>query len=679
MPMRHRKIIFFFLSAVVFSVPFRSFGSESATVWIFFRDKGPESVPKHMPGAAASLGISERALDRRARGFPGRELLDERDLPVCETYLSRLRARGLTPRVASRWLNAVSAVADKADLPAVASLPFVLEIRPVGSARILPPTDTPLPVRRRTAGEHLLNYGVSLDQNALIRVPELHDMGLSGKNTLIGLIDTGFDHPGRDIFSSLDVVAEYDFIWDDDSTPDGENDPAGQHNHGTQVLSVIGGYAPGILVGPAYGASYALAKTEWIASETRTEEDHWVAAIEWLEAIGCDIVSSSLGYVSFDDGFSYAYSDLDGNHCVTTLAADIAARKGVVVVSSAGNERNTPWHYITSPADGHEVIAVGAVYPDGEITGFSSVGPAADGRIKPDVMAMGSGVVSVSTRRGNQFSHSYVSGTSFSAPLVAGVCALLLEAHPGLTQQDVRETLKQTADRAANPDTLYGWGILNAHEAVFHHGPVLRNYQIISDVSASRNVFSMDLHTRNQVPPGRVVLYGRSGASQPFDSLQMTLRGTAHPYRYTVELPVPWSLDDLAFYFRVTDQAGRQTRTPFHAPDRLFFLSDTSGPGVPINIYLPEELALLPVYPNPFNTDVHIVFELPEAARVKLTVFDILGREVAVLIDRELSAGKKEVLWDGRDGYGMPCASGIYFCRLDAGTTFRIRKMVLTR
>ncbi len=647
--------------------------AESRKVWIFFTDKGSQVLSK---STAQDVQISNRALERRARALPESRLLDEMDLPVFQGYLSRLSRRGIVPIVISRWLNAVSAEVAHERLPEIEAFPFVKEVRPVGSFEWRPPTESEMRSISKQFESHELDYGPSRDQNALMHVPELHDLGLSGKNIFIGLIDTGFNHTGRDVFQSLSIVAEHDFVQNDDTTSNQEGDSDQEQNHGTQVLSVIGGYLPGILIGPAYQADYALAKTENVSSETRVEEDAWVAGLEWLESLGCDIVSTSLGYNFFDDGFSYTYADLDGQHCVTTIAADIAARKGVVVVSSAGNERADSWHYVTSPADGFDVLAVGAVYPDGEITGFSSVGPTFDGRIKPDVMAMGSSVVVISSSRDSKFTHSFVSGTSFAAPLTAGVCALMLEAHPGLAQADIREAIKQTADRAANPDTLYGWGIVNAHDAVFYHGPILRDIQFASDESQNHTIFSLEAITSDGQPPARCFFYYRQANSEPYDSLEMSPVNSETPFRYRVELPSQLDLPKMLFYLTLHDETGRLIRSPYHAPDRVFTVSDTSSPFV---IEFPETFVVHPVYPNPFNQAAHITFELPKAAFVKVTIINLLGQVVTVLIDRELTAGKKEISWDGKTHAGSNLASGVYFCRIETGIAHAIQKMVLVR
>jgi subtilisin family serine protease len=232
-------------------------------------------------------------------------------------------------------------------------------------------------------------------------------------------------------------------------------------------LSTIGGYAPGNLIGPAYGATYILAKTENTEWERHIEEDAWVAGAEWVDSIGADIISSSLGYsIGFTNGEpDYAWSDLDGNTTIVTIGADIAASRGILVVNSAGNDGwvALPANTLIGPCDGDSVLAVGAVDGAGVRGSFSSVGLTADGRIKPDVMAMGVGVRVAGTTTPTVYGSS--GGTSFSCPLAAGAAALILEARPNASNQAIMDALRSTASQAGAPDRFYGWGIVDAAAA----------------------------------------------------------------------------------------------------------------------------------------------------------------------------------------------------------------------
>ncbi|HPG42025.1 MAG TPA: S8 family serine peptidase [bacterium] len=452
-PVIHRSLTAFITAATADSVP----------VWIFFTDKGIHSLTD-LTEASRTVQLPERTLRRRARGSvnPGVDLYD---LPVKESYIDSLLFYGFTRRHTSAWLNAVSGYISRKNLEEVADLIFVQEIRllPHRSVRHEITVQSAEPGKSYRES-HLLNYGNSATQLEMINVPGLHDLGLSGNGILICLLDTGFDLQ-HNALQSVNVTARYDFV-DQDSIVSDEpgKDSDNQDDHGTKVLSVIGGNCSGELYGTAFGASYLLGKTEIQDLEVVIEEDNWVACIEWAERLGADIASSSLVYNDW-----YDYKDMDGNTAITTRVADIAVARGMIVTVSAGNERNSEWHYICAPADADSVITVGAVDKKGILASFSSAGPTADGRIKPDVVAMGKAVVAVNTDNPSTFSS--VDGTSYSNPLIAGVCALLLEAHPHWTPMQIREALIRTAARTDSPDNNYGWGLVDALAALHYRQP----------------------------------------------------------------------------------------------------------------------------------------------------------------------------------------------------------------
>lgn len=431
-------------------------------VWVYFRDKGPVAEP----GAqAAGDPISARALRRRAARGAAATVGGFEDRPLSTAYVGHVSRIVSRIRHQSRWLNAVSVEATPAQVTVLAALPFVERVDVVRRYRrsrdeVVEPIEPRAGPRATHAGDDPapegLDYGFSLEQVAQIGVPELHRRGLSGKGVVVAVFDSGFRNLAHEAFASMQIAAERDFVRGLDGVRDSRD------AHGTNTLSVLGGFREGRLVGPAYGATFLLAITENAASETPVEEDNWAAAAEWAEALGADVISSSLGYLEFDLPFtSYTDRDMNGETAVTTKAAAMAAARGMVVVNSAGNGGfSDATNTLGAPADGREVLAVGAVDRLGDRAPFSSVGPTADGRVKPDVAARG-----VRTAVASAFdptAYGLANGTSFSCPLVAGVVALLLEARPTLTVAQVVEALRSTASRAADPDNLLGWGIADA-------------------------------------------------------------------------------------------------------------------------------------------------------------------------------------------------------------------------
>lgn len=403
----------------------------------------------------------------------------ELDLPVSRSYLERLRSLGVEVRVCSRWLNAISAQVSPDVERRVLTQDFVREVRPVRRWRRPRPAETiPLPPRPKETRSQTVQqdlYGPAFAQLAQIGVIPLHDRGFTGAGVRIAVLDNGFHYIEHEAFrEKFRLVAERDFVNGDGVVSDESNQPvtgdetrSAQNLHGGQVLSLLAGYEPNRFIGVAPDAEYILAKTEDNLTESPSEEDRWIAGLEWADSLGAQVVNSSLGYNIWDDGSGYVRADLDGETALTSRAAALAVRRGMVVVVAAGNEAQAPWHYITAPADAAGVIAVGSVdLPVGAvrapvIAASSSRGPTADGRIKPDVVAPGQGVVMADLRGGDYMRST---GTSFASPLVSGVCALLLQAHPDWGPAQVLAALRSTAQDLgeAGPDTVYGWGQVNA-------------------------------------------------------------------------------------------------------------------------------------------------------------------------------------------------------------------------
>jgi len=427
-------------------------------VWVLFTDKG----------------ISDGSPRKWTRGQDDDDVSDS---PVYKRYIHEVLRIGGTLRCVSRWLNAISIEAPACILERIQHLPFVRAIDPVvtlradGEASELPRSNaSPAQVDDLLQGGDELNYGASSAQIRQIKLDWLHKLGYHGEGIVIGLLDTGFDL-SHEAIEHTDVIAGWDVINNDDNTADepGQDDK-NQDGHGSTVLSVLAGYSPGQLIGSAYEARYLLGKTEKVTENGREferiiEEDWWIAGLEWMESMGVDIVNSSLGYADW-----YRFADLDGKTAKVTIAADMAVDKGIVMVVAAGNGGNRPLGdigipgRINVPADGFKVLAVGAVDAMGRGADFSAHGPTFDGRIKPDVAAMGKSVTSIRTGTINDFSFN-ASGTSVATPLATGVVASLLQAFPQAKPADIIQALKETASNSEHPDNTMGWGIINAEYA----------------------------------------------------------------------------------------------------------------------------------------------------------------------------------------------------------------------
>lgn len=443
---------------------------EKVAAWIYFRDKGPGKLQKL---EEVKMTLTIQSLNRRLRnGFEA--LVDEFDLPVCQNYVDSIKPFVDRIRHTSRWLNAASVEATHQSLERIAKFRFVKNVDKVLVSTYRDPVSGPeieiKPAPEAPLAEPLVfDYGTSFTQVDQLNVPPLHNMGYSGRGVLICMLDSGFNNLHHHALDHIDIVATWDFVNDDPHVFD-EEGQWGNGDHGTNTLGTIAGYEPGELIGPAFGASFLLGKTENSDEERHIEEDHWIAGAEWADTLGADIISSSLGYRDlFSQGEEdYSWQDMDGNTTVVARGANIAASRGILIVNSAGNEGSarSGLNTLISPADSEHVLAAGAVNSQGKRVSFSSVGPTADGRIKPDAMAMGESVYSAGP--GGVDIYEFVNGTSFSCPLLAGVAALVLEINPSWTNQDIMTAIKSTASQSDSPDNGHGWGIVDAQKAAFY-------------------------------------------------------------------------------------------------------------------------------------------------------------------------------------------------------------------
>ncbi len=643
--------------------------------WVFFRDHGPHG------GLDAEIGSrSERPAEilRLARSIPteawaqrartGDALLpDQHDLPLWAPYVREVAQHGHL-RHRSRWLNAISIDLTPPERDAVVSLPFVSGVKPVAVARISslgptqdvfgnpletalgPVTAEPLDLAAPLRG---LNYGASFGQLNEINLPPLHALGYTGNRIRMMMLDTGFrtDH---DAFASLDVLDQWDFIFEDGIVQNEPDDTPNQHNHGTGCWGTAGGYAPGHLIGPAYGATFVLAKTEDIRSETQAEEDNYVAALEWADSLGVAVTSASLTYVCFDDGECYDLPEKDGNTAVITIAVDIAASRGILCVNAQGNRGCDVPASLGTPADADSIIAVGAVDSLNLIASFSACGPTFDSRIKPEVVARG-----VHTRwadASGRNTYSYSSGTSLATPLIGGTAALLLEAHPEWGPMDVREALMQTADRASTPDNLYGWGRIDA-EAALNWTPVLypRPFSLADPADGSIvGAFMPTFVWHSTVDPdhGDPITY--TLWLQEVDEVGTLWSLSAGP---DTTLNLPFSLTSFTtyrWYVTADDLEGhrRLSRETFD-----FYLNPDPSAVVPI---VQSARLALEMSANPFTDRLRFravsTTGSAEESQLRWAVYDPLGRRVAA------GQATGEAEWDGQHA-----SPGVYFLEARVG------------
>ena len=424
------------------------FGFAQQDAWVYFTNK-PNSQyffdnPLEM--------LSQRALDRRATQNIS---LDMMDIPLHQPYLDQINV--IVPVLAqSKWLNAVHVRGSESQINSLSNLEFVASIDFADHSLNLggKPSQNLVPYSENNLVQVNFPYGNSANQIEMLNGHLLHQQNYTGSGKIIAVMDAGFPdvdiaQPFQRLRDNNQILGGYNFV-------DGNTDIYTSNNHGTLVLSTMGGYKANQLVGTAPDASYYLFITEDISDENPVEESYWVQAAEVADSLGVDVINTSLGYFSFSNpAYDHTYENLNGTTTFISRGANVAFSRGMVVVVSAGNSGETANPYISAPADATYALSVGAVDADGVYVDFSSIGPTPDGRVKPDVVAQGFQAV-VANTFGNI---TTASGTSFSGPIMAGMVASFWQAVPNKTNSEIVQLIKESAHLFSNPTATLGYGI----------------------------------------------------------------------------------------------------------------------------------------------------------------------------------------------------------------------------
>jgi serine protease AprX len=495
-----------------------------------FKNKGNNTFTLSNPAAF----LSARSINRRTRySIP----YDSTDLPVTRAYIDSLKA---IPTVlvlnASKWLNQVSIkVTDTTPSNIVYvqnrinSLPFVQSYTAIamraGIDKNALPADGEAERMARIQADYY-NYGPAANQIKIHNGEFLHNIGLRGNNMVVGILDGGFKNylTVRSLDSARtngQILGTYDFVANETSVDE-------DHQHGMQCFSIIAANLPGEFVGSAPKSSFYLFRTEDVASETPIEEHNWVCGAETVDSVGGDVISSSLGYNVFDAPFtSHTYADLTGDITMPAIGADLAAKKGILVVNAAGNEGGNAWGKIITPADGDSVLAVGAVSSTGVPATFTSRGPTADGRKKPDVVSMGVGTIL-------QFPNNTIgpgNGTSFACPNMAGLATCLWQGFPEVNNMRIIDALRKAGSRANNPNDTIGYGIPDLKKAFLS---LIHDY---STATATVNNCKTSIAWTSKDVSGMRYEIERSVAGQPyakvFDGAGTGSAFSEHAYTYS--------------------------------------------------------------------------------------------------------------------------------------------------
>jgi len=638
---------------------------------IYFNDKGKLSNEMLYKSASKDIIAKEnltlRSIERRKKSL-GENYFNYQDFPIDQSYIESLKVSGIEIVNKLKWFNAVSAYLTLSQINLISDLNFVEKIEPVRRLKSIKPMNEDLKSTKsllKGSSNNEFNYGSSLTQNNLSEIPKIHNMGITGEGVIIGLLDTGYDWEQHISLKDRTVLAERDFIFKDNITANQpEQDVSFQHNHGTSVFSIIGGFDEGNLIGPAFNAQYVLAKTEFVPSETHVEEDNYAAALEWMDSIGVDITSSSLGYSEFDDSvFSYTYKDMDGKTTIVTKAAELAFERGMVVITSAGNEGNTSWKYITAPGDGFNTLTIGAVSSTNIVTSFSSEGPTFDGRIKPEIVAMGSGIINA--RASTTDGYGSGGGTSYSAPISAGIAGLLLSAHPHLTNTQIRNIMIRSGDNFENPDNERGYGLISAVKAL--------TYPNLETLDGEYRLHKLFADSVLQNVSTIMVFFQKEG--DDFIEVAELTKDEKKIYKYI--LPSLNLGQKIKFSFNLLDSAGNLiAREPEEGNYTWCFGEPISDILIEVESSepIPAKHVLYQNYPNPFNSGTRIEYSLSEKSDVVIKVFDILGREIAKIVDDIKEKGNYSVDFTSKN-----LSSGVYFYQMKAGKFTQTQKLMLLK
>jgi serine protease AprX len=512
--------------------------------WVYFTDK---------PNATFFLDhplemLSQRTLDKRAHYNIS---IDIKDVPVDENYKATVaNQNGVIVLAKSKWLNCLHVRGAYEDLQNLLALPFVSHIQYADHSLNISDKNanklesSSLFFEKNLESQEPYSYGNGSNQISMLQGDFLHQEGFTGSDMIIAVMDNGFQ--------GVDQVAAFQHLWDENlilghyNFVERQEDVFQSGTHGTRVLATMGAFVPDELIGTAPNASYYLFVTEANTFENPLEESLWVEAVEYADSLGVDIINTSLGYTTFDNpAYNYNYAAMDGQTTFISRGAVLAATKGLICVTSAGNSGASPWQYISAPGDAPHTLTVGAVNAAGQYATFSSQGPTPDGRVKPDVMAQGQ-ASAVYNQNGILTANS---GTSFSSPILAGLVACLWEALPEATPDEIRQLIISSAHLYDNPTNLMGYGIPN-FELAYTQGQNLH----ISEVNPNQikiwpNPFESDV---NVLIPKEL----NGGAFQIFNTLGQEVYQNQVHRRRVFDLQ---SLSPGIYFYILTSDSGRQS------------------------------------------------------------------------------------------------------------------------
>jgi len=685
--MLSRKYI---IGAIIFFLLAINAQSKQQTFRVFFKDKGGEKFEQgsDLYNKTISL-LSERALKRRRKVRTKENLITIEDAPIEQNYINKILELNVKLRLSLRWRNYCVFECDSAKYNAIAEeisdFDFVQKVQTTGEYIYQVQTISEPKKEKRVFNKKNLytitnqndcgsfHYGDSYLQNSIINADKLHRLGITGDSVIIGILDAGFRWRTHDAMKNANVIAEYDFIQLDDNTSNEKDDIDSQDGHGTLTFSTICGMLPDSLIGVSPTSSFVLCKTESIPYEIRLEEDNYAAAIEWLEAIGADITSSSLAYIAFDKGdSSYVYDDLDGKSTITSIALNNAVARGMVCVTAAANKGPKP-RTLYTPGDADSAITCAAVKIDNNMivpAGFSSRGPTANNRIKPDIAALGVKVVSAGRKSSKDLIRA--NGTSLSTPLIAGASSLLLSSFPELKSWEVRSLLYSTASNYPKKDNITGYGLLDIFAAMHKAGTIISPPVIYSVNDYIRILFHIVPDSYFSENPILTVISGEQ-------SKKYTMYASGKKYQYAADIK---KSDIIGGEAKARLNVNTKTSLRQYPFRTKYFTFNTATERIPCGIdknKLPalkakKNLFIEPTIVEANTSNINLTYELSKNGSVNISIYSMEGRRLYedTISERQPGIITKEISL--RAYY-----SGTYFIVVSGGGNTDVEKILVIR
>lgn len=602
--------------------------SKSQTYRVFFKDKGNEAFVPNSEIYHQTLKLfNNRAINRRLKVLTKDSLIVLKDAPIYKKYIDTLISNSAEILLKLRWNNYAVVRADTNSIEKIKNFKFVKHVQTTNSkyselSRIDQSPPSALEMIQNCGS---FDYGESFFQEQELNIPKIHSLGITGQGVLIGFLDSGFRWKKNRAFQNTNIANEFDFVYNDSLTANDSNDISNQDHHGTITFSTLATYLPGEYIGSSPSSTYLLAKTENLKSESHFEEDCYAAGVEWMESQGVDIITSSLGYftMNIDSSNSYLYSELDGEHTIPDMAVNYAVSRGVVCITSAGNNGPDSLTLIT-PADADSVISVAAMVEDGiNPAKFSSRGPTGVGKIKPDIAALGVNVRAINVD-GDIVN---TGGTSLSAPQIAGFCSLIISAFPELKPWEIRTLLYNSANNSNAPNVIIGHGKPDLYKAMTNAGIIISPIATLP----THNFQRVFCYIISEININKATLNIKFANTYSFANYK--LNSTIFDNLYVADIPLDKFKNKSAEYFIVADNLTDNRRMPYKIDSTLLLtpyqneipcgIDENNLPRIPENF---TQCSLNPTLITNSTDNITITTLLNQPSNISVKIYDLTAR-----------------------------------------------------